>query len=86
VHPEIELAYLGIEIPDPAGLTPFFGEVVGLAPGENTPGGALTWRNDDRAHRLILRQGPAEDAVFVGFEAVGTTAYDAIVDRLASAG
>ncbi len=86
MHPEFELAYLGIEIPDPAGLTSFFGDVIGLMPGENTPSGALTWRNDDRAHRLIVRQGPADDATFVGFEAVGANAYDKIVDRLAAAG
>jgi hypothetical protein len=30
----LELAYLGIEVPDPALLTPIFADVVGLVPGE----------------------------------------------------
>ena len=33
----------------PASLTPFFGDVIGLVPGEPTPAGDLTWRDDDRA-------------------------------------
>ena len=36
---QLELAYLGIEVPDPASLTPFFADVVGLVPGEPGPAG-----------------------------------------------
>ena len=51
---DIELAYLGIEVPDPGSLTPFFAEVIGLLPGEQAaPEGTVTWRNDDKAHRVI---------------------------------
>ena len=86
MHHEIELAYLGIEVPDPTSLTSFFGDVIGLIPGEPGNGGAVTWRNDDRAHRLVVEAGPANDAVFVGFEAVGAEAFDRAVHRLGAAG
>jgi 2,3-dihydroxybiphenyl 1,2-dioxygenase len=83
---EIELAYLGIEVPDPSSLTSFFGDVIGLTPGDPGDAGALTWRNDDTAHRIVVEPGPANDAVFVGFEAVAADAFDRVVDRLATAG
>jgi 2,3-dihydroxybiphenyl 1,2-dioxygenase len=83
---EIELAYVGLEVPDPTSLTAFFGEVVGLVPGEPVGGDAMTWRNDAKAHRVIVQPGPVNDAVFVGFEAVDTTAFDAVVRRLRAAG
>src|SRR6478672_3056974 len=82
----MELAYLGIEIPDPETLTPFFGEVIGLVPGVPLPDGAQTWRDDDRAQRVIVERGPANDASYVGFEAVDDTAFDAVVARIAAAG
>ena len=82
---DVELAYLGIEVPEPESLTPFFGEVVGLVRGEETEG-AVTWRNDDKAQRVIVRPGPANDAAYVGFEAVDPTAFDRIVQRMEQAG
>ena len=83
---QLEIAYLGIEVPDPATLAPFFGDVIGLVPGEPTADGAVTWRDDDRAQRVIVQAGPANDAVFVGFEATDAAAFDAIVARLRAAG
>ena len=83
---EIELGYVGIEVPEPSSLAPFFGTVIGLLPGESTVDGAMTWRNDDKAHRLIVRPGPANDAVFVGFEAVDDAAFDKVRSRLERAG
>ncbi len=82
---QIELAYLGLEVPDPSVLDAFFGEVIGLVPGEPV-GDATTWRNDDRAHRVLVRPGPADDAVFVGFEAVDDRAFDSTIERLGAAG
>lgn len=83
---EIELAYLGIEVPEPPSLTSFFGDVIGLVQGEPLGDGALTWRNDGRAQRIILQPGPANDAVFVGFAALDDAAFAAVVGRLADAG
>jgi 2,3-dihydroxybiphenyl 1,2-dioxygenase len=83
---EIELSYLGIDVPEPATLTPFFGEVIGLVSGEPCADGSVTWRNDGRAHRLIVRRGPANDAVFAGFEASDEAALTSVVSRLRAAG
>jgi 2,3-dihydroxybiphenyl 1,2-dioxygenase len=86
VNHQLEIAYLGIEVPDPATLTSFFGEVVGLTAGEPAGAGTTTWRNDDRAHRLIVQPGPANDAAFIGIEAVDPAAFEATIARLTAAG
>jgi len=83
---EIELAYLGIEVPDPTDLTPFFGEVIGLEPGEPTGSGAPTWRNDAKSRRLVIETGAANDATYLGIEALDAAAFDQVSDRLAAAG
>jgi 2,3-dihydroxybiphenyl 1,2-dioxygenase len=82
---DLELAYLGVEMPAPDTLTPFFGDVIGLVPGESIDD-VLTWRNDDKAHRLIVAPGPANDAVFVGLEAGDEASFDATVARLGAGG
>jgi biphenyl-2,3-diol 1,2-dioxygenase len=83
---DLELAYLGIEVPDPDSLTPFFAEVIGLVPGDPGPSGTVTWRNDDKARRLVVEPGRANDARYVGFAALDDDAFDAAVRRLAAAG
>ncbi len=82
---QIELGYLVLELPEPELLTPVLADVVGLIPGEPAAG-ALTWRDDARAQRLVVAPGPANDAVVVGFEAVDVAAFDATVDRLGKFG
>jgi 2,3-dihydroxybiphenyl 1,2-dioxygenase len=82
VNHDIELAYVGIDVPDPAGLDAFFGEVIGLTPGTEPH----TWRNDNKAHRIIVREGAASDASFVGVEAVDADAFERTVARLQTAG
>jgi 2,3-dihydroxybiphenyl 1,2-dioxygenase len=83
---EIELAYLGIAVPEPASLDAFFGEVIGLIPGEPAPGEVITWRNDDKAHRIIMEPGAANDAVFLGFEATGIGYWERVLGRLHASG
>ena len=83
---QLELAYLGIEVPDPSALTPFFSDLIGLVPGEPGPAGTLTWRNDDKAHRVIVGAGPANDAAFLGFDAGDDAAFGYHVARLEAAG
>ena len=85
MHP-LQLAYLGIEVPDPSSLTPFFRDVVGLLPGAETESSSLTWRNDDKAHRLIIDEGPANDGVFIGFDAGDENELETLAGRLARAG
>ena len=74
----IEVAYLGVEVADPEALDAILADVAGLTPG-STPG---TWRNDDRAHRLLVTSGPANDAAVVGFEVADAAAAAAIARRL----
>jgi biphenyl-2,3-diol 1,2-dioxygenase len=83
---DLELAYLGIEVPDAVSLTPFFAEVIGLVPGDPGPSGTVTWRNDDKVQRLVVEPGPANDARYVGFAALDDDAFDAAVRRLAATG
>jgi len=83
---DLELGYLGVQVPDPHALTSFFRDVIGLVPGEPADGETITWRNDDKAHRIIVEPGPADDAVFVGFEAADDSAFDRVVDRLHALG
>jgi 2,3-dihydroxybiphenyl 1,2-dioxygenase len=83
---QIELGYLVLEVPDPYVLTPVFADVVGLLPGEPTAAGSLTWRNDQRANRLLVREGPANDAIAIGVEATDAAAFDTVVARLRSVG
>ena len=83
---DLELGYLGLEVPDPPSLDEFFGEVIGLVPGESGEPVERTWRNDDRAHRVIVTPGESNDASFVGFEATGDEAFETVVERLRSAG
>src|SRR4051812_6603090 len=83
---QIELGYLVLEVPDPETLTAVFADVVGLLPGAPQGDVTRTWRNDDRVHRVLVRPGPANDAVAVGFEAVDAAAFDATVARLCACG
>lgn len=83
---QLELAYLGLEVPDPASLDGFWSDVVGLVPGPRTADGSTTWRNDGRAHRIIVTSGDRNDARFVGIEAVDADAFDGVVARMTAAG
>lgn len=83
---QLEIAYIGIEVPEPSSLAPFFGEVIGLVRGEPAGEGTATWRNDGAAHRVILQPGPANDAAYLGFSTADDAAFDATVARLAGAG
>lgn len=83
---QLELGYIVLELPDPDLVTPVLADVVGLVPGEPVPSGARTWRNDHRARRVIVQEGSAGDAVALGLEAVGPTAFDDVVGRLAASG
>jgi 2,3-dihydroxybiphenyl 1,2-dioxygenase len=83
---QLELGYLVVEVPDPNSLNGAFGDVVGLIPGQPTASGALTWRNDRRAQRVIVEPGPASDAVVLGFEAVDAQVFEDTVARLRAMG
>lgn len=50
---DLQLGYLGVEVPDVAALGGFLADVVGLVPGDD-PG---TWRNDSKARRVVVTEG-----------------------------
>ncbi len=81
---ELETAYIVIESPDPAAIDHYFGQVVGLMPGDSPAPGTSAWRVDDRAQRVLVQAGPRRDAVCIGFEAVDETAFAATLARLQS--
>ena len=83
---QLQLAYIGIEVPDPNVLTPTFADVVGLVPGESPDGHVRTWRNDDRVHRVILESGPANDAIYLGVDAIDSETFEEVATRLDRAG
>jgi 2,3-dihydroxybiphenyl 1,2-dioxygenase len=82
----LELAYLAVEVEDRAAFDGFLGDVVGLVPGEATERGEHTWRNDQRAQRVVVAEGPANDATAIGFEVADAAELAAAVDRLGAAG
>jgi 2,3-dihydroxybiphenyl 1,2-dioxygenase len=79
---DLQLGYVGVEAPDVAALGGFLADVVGLIPGD----GPNTWRNDSKAQRVVVAEGPSSDATFVGFEAAGPDEWAATLARLEDAG
>jgi 2,3-dihydroxybiphenyl 1,2-dioxygenase len=79
---DLQLGYLGVEVPDAAAFGGFLADVVGLVPGDDP----ATWRNDGKARRIVVTDGPSADATFLGFEAAGPDAWAATVARLDDAG
>jgi 2,3-dihydroxybiphenyl 1,2-dioxygenase len=83
---ELELAYLGVEVTDSDAFGTFLRDVAGLVPGQPTDAGDPTWRNDERAQRIIVSEGPRNDAVFVGLEATSLDAFASAVERARATG
>jgi 2,3-dihydroxybiphenyl 1,2-dioxygenase len=83
---ELEVAYLGVQVTDPTAFGAFLTDIVGLMPGKTTADGFATWRNDERAHRIIVEEGPANDAIFFGLEAGSASAFERAVERAKAAG
>ena len=83
---DLEVAYLGVQVANPTAFGAFLTDIVGLVPGETTADGLATWRNDERVHRIIVEEGPANDAAFVGLEAGSADAFGRVVERARAAG
>ncbi|MCU1378854.1 MAG: hypothetical protein JWN29_1837 [Acidimicrobiales bacterium] len=79
---DLELGYLGVEVPDVAAFGGFLADVVGLVPGDDP----ATWRNDSKTRRIVVTKGPRADASFLGFEAAGPDEWAATVARLEHVG
>ena len=83
---DLEVAYLGVQVANPTAFGAFLTDIVGLVPGETTADGLATWRNDERVHRIIVEEGPANDAAFVGLEAGSADTFGRAVERARVAG
>ncbi len=83
---ELEVGYLVVEVPEPASLDGFFGDVVGLERGTAPSGTATAWRNDDRAQRIVVEAGARNDATAIGLEAVDAACFERCCERVAAAG
>ena len=83
---DLEMAYVGLQVADADTFATFLRDVVGLVRGDATADATSTWRNDDRVHRIIIEEGPANDAVFLGLEAASPAAFERAVERARAAG
>jgi 2,3-dihydroxybiphenyl 1,2-dioxygenase len=81
----MNVGYVGLEVSDRASLETLFENVFGLVAGEPTAAGATTWRNDDKAQRIILHDGSTNDAAYLGLE-YDESEFGGAVDRLRAFG
>ena len=61
-------------------------EVLGLEVGERKADGSLTLRMDERAQRIALHPGPADDLTYLGFEVDDEASLRTLAEDLAGAG
>ncbi|MFI0723189.1 VOC family protein [Streptomyces sp. NPDC021224] len=80
-----ELAYVVYEVGDLADWEHFGTTLLGMQLGERTERG-FTLRTDEKAHRWIVTEGPADDLAVSGYEVASDEDLDALVTRLAEAG
>ncbi|WP_340539039.1 VOC family protein [Nocardioides sp. GXZ039] len=80
-----ELAYVVYEVSDLADWEHFGVTLLGMQLGEKIDGG-FTLRTDEKAHRWILTEGPADDLARSGYEVESAEALDALVTSLRDAG
>jgi len=62
------LGYFLFEVSDLEAWDQFLTQVVGVERGEALGQGLVPYRTDERAARILLRQGPADDLIALGFE------------------
>lgn len=81
-----ELGYLGLEVSDLVAWRRFATDILGLGIGQPRPDGSLPLRMDGHAHRFLLREGPADDVAYVGWQVAGAAELAAQRRHLADAG
>jgi 2,3-dihydroxybiphenyl 1,2-dioxygenase len=80
-----ELGYIGIEASDLAAWERFGVDLMGMQLASKTED-TLYLREDHKAHRWIVTEGPADDLAFTGFECADDADLDTIVGKLRAAG
>ncbi|MEU3656196.1 VOC family protein [Streptomyces sp. NPDC032161] len=80
-----ELGYVVYEVSSTTDWENFGVELLGMRLGERTHDG-FTLRTDEKAHRWIITEGPADDLVASGYEVSDAVALDALVAKVREAG
>ncbi|MEU6160611.1 VOC family protein [Streptomyces sp. NPDC047130] len=80
-----ELGYVVYEVSSLADWERFGVDLLGMQYGGRTADG-FTLRTDEKAHRWVVTEGPADDLVATGYEVEGEEALDTLVARLRGAG
>lgn len=75
------LGYIGFEVSDLDAWHAYMTEFLGLMAGERSDG-AATYRMDDRAFRIALEKGKADDISFIGLEVETVEAFNELKARL----
>lgn len=81
-----QLGYFGIEASDLDAWERFAVEVLGFQLAEKEAGRRLALRMDERAQRVVISHGPADDLVFSGWETASQADLEALVAKLRAAG
>lgn len=81
-----QLGYIGFEVSDLSAWKTFMTDVLGLALAHEEADGSMVFRNDERAARFLVDQGPADDLAFVGLEVGGASELAALTARLERSG
>ena len=75
------LGYLGVHAPELDGWATFGRDLLGLQVAERT-GTTLSFRMDERAHRLDVIAGEGKGAAYIGWEVAGPAALESLAGRL----
>ena len=86
MHHPLQLAYLGLEVPDPSTLTRSSPTWSVSYPAREPRRARWRGATTTRHSRVIVEAGPANDAEFIGFDAGDDGALDAFVARLDTSG
>lgn len=85
-RPITELGYIGFEVSDLERWSRYATEVLGMAVAPGPQPDTLLLRMDERAQRIVLTRGPADDIAFAGWQAPDPQALQAFVKRLEDQG
>ncbi|KPK17403.1 MAG: hypothetical protein AMJ62_01605 [Myxococcales bacterium SG8_38] len=80
------LGYFLFEVSDLDAWDRFLIKVIGVERGEALAEDLVPYRTDDRAARILLREGPADDLVALGFDVPGEGAVQRLADRIHRSG
>jgi 2,3-dihydroxybiphenyl 1,2-dioxygenase len=86
MNESISLAYTIVEGRDVEAFDAFATHILGVQRGASPAPDVRSYRLDEKAQRILVRRGAAEDIAAVGFEAPSPHAFEAAVARARAAG